>query len=233
MSIDNLITLLLFIVFIVVPMLSRAGRKGPQRGKSGTPTKPGQRPQTQGQAQSRGGTQQSNPSTTGLPQQSTSGQPSVPSMSDDFSKRLEEARRRVQEAMEGQSTQGRTPQPPAGQESASDLFRPKPAPQQLSTPNTPIGTPPPSLVTQRPVSQSFLPSESETASGSFQSLSKRKKTGVSKPLQVQRSLGTKRIKLQGRLLTFGETDLMRGIIWKQILDEPRSKQSWRQQSQRR
>lgn len=243
MSIDDIISLLLFLVFIVVPILSRVGRRKPQQGRG---TNPQTKPQTRGQATpQRGQAAQGRGASVGRSSsQPSSQQTPEPSMSDDFSKRLEEARRRVQEAMEGQSAQGRNA-PSTGQESAGDLFRPStPAssPQQLSTPNTPSTPLPTSLVTQRPVSQSFLPSESETASGSFggslgrfsgQSLGQRKKMGVSKPLQVQRSLKGKRAKLQGRLLTFGESDLMRGIIWKQILDEPRAKQSWREQSQHR
>ena len=250
MSIDNLITLLLFIVFIVVPMLSRSGRKGPQGRRPGAPNRPGQKPQTRGQSNPQTGQAQPGQGpqggqvTLGRPQsapQQAGGQAPVPSMSDDFNKRLEEARRRVQEAMDGQTTSGRAPEQPqgapVGQESGGDMFRPQ------SSPATPPRQAPQGLMGQKLESTKprspakftgrsgqFAAPEART---SFKALDKRGKGAVTKPLQVQRSLGSKRAKLRGRLLSFSETDLMRGIVWKQILDEPRSKQSWRQQSQRR
>ena len=236
MRLDDIISLLLFLVFIVVPLLSRASR-GPKKPGQQRPAQP--RPGQSAGRGARGQAGQPNQRQVGRPragqasvgQQPSSpppiGQPPPQASGDEFSRRLEEARRRVREAME--SDPGGRQRPPAeaqaGSESASDLFRPS-APPQSQVP--PLVTEP-SLVSSRPISTSFLPSESQT---SFSSLTERKKMATTKPLEVQRRVGAKQAKQLGPL-QFGEGDIMRGIIWKQILDDPRAKQSWRQQSQRR
>ena len=200
MSLDDLISLLLFVLFIGLPVLSRLvrGTQRPQQQKGKAPPPKTVQRRVQGKTDDRPSTRQ--PSSAG----------------DDFGKRLEEARRRVREAVEGKDAEAE-----AGQfqpNEANSMFKPRPEPVTTGLPksDTPFSRPS-SLPT------AFLPSESVTARSSY-----RKPTA---PLQVQRSVGLNRAKLSGVRLTFSEEDLMRGIIWKQILDEPRGKRAWRNPSQ--
>ena len=209
MSIDDLISIFLFLLFIVVPLLNRAGKK-PGRSGSGRsgPGRSGSGRGRTGQGRTGRGaqTQSAEPSPSGSAQRTE----------DDFRRRVEEARRRVQEAVESQTqTESSSAQ---GLETASDMFS--------------GGTAATSDMFSADRFSAPQPQSASLAAGSsaYDNLVLREKKTISKPLQVQRG-GAKGATLSGEVLAFGRSDLMRGIIWKQILDEPRSKRSWRQQSQ--
>lgn len=197
MSLDDLISLLLILVFVIVPFLGRALRRQrpqPTRRQSGTGASPAREPQRK---------------------------PTPPTARPDseaqaaFEQRLEEARRRVREASGGHGQASRR------------------APQGQGAPATTPAAPPGGLFSApRPERQSrgaaagsysFLPRESETA----------RALTTSRPLQVQRRLGKKRAKLSRSLLRLEQEDILRGFIWQQILNEPRSKQSPRRMIFRR
>lgn len=197
MSLDDLFTLLLFALFLGLPLLSRLFRRGPTPpGKSSPPTRTGV---------------PSTPPT--APKRDIQSAPG--NAADDIAERLEQARRRVREAVEGQTA--RVDTRPAGDrtglESAGDMFRPRQEPPARVPATPPV----------REVTAAFLPPDAVTA---------RRSARIStRPLQVERSLRGKRAKLNAEMLAFSREDIMRGMIWKQILDEPKSKRPWRNPSQ--
>ena len=250
MSIDDIITLLLILTFVAGPILNRL-TKGPQKPQQKRPPKNQPR---QGQARETSQRTTSTPQTgrESRRQQTTSQTTTAPppkqfESSDPFTKRLEEARRRVQEAMEGGTSQGDVSQKPqerglVGSESSGGMFRDPPQSQQRpqqpqQQPASPLTQPPSQRRTLSPEGGAETQRSIPTQPGGFsrtsaQAAKARIKTpSGTKPLQVQRSVGRKRAKLEGRFLTFGRDDLLRGIVWKQILDEPRGKRPWRNPSQ--
>ena len=254
MSIDDIITLLLILTFVAGPILNRL-TKGPQKpqGKGQRPPQNRERPgQPRDASQRTTSTPQtgrdSRRSTQTTSQTTTAPPPKQPESSDPFTKRLEEARRRVQEAMEGGTSQGDVSQKPperrlVGSESSGGMFRDpsqsqqQPQQQPRQQPASPLTQPPSQRRTLSPEGGAGTQRSIPTQSGGFsrtsaQAAKARIKTpSGTKPLQVQRSVGRKRAKVEGRFLTFGRDDLLRGIVWKQILDEPRGKRPWRNPSQ--
>ncbi|CAN5868641.1 hypothetical protein BH24DEI2_BH24DEI2_11130 [soil metagenome] len=233
MSLDDLFSLLLFALFIGVPLLSRFLRRGPptgtpppttQTGRTGLPTTP---PTQTSQTQRR--------DTKNAPE----------TAANDIGERLEQARRRVREAVEGQtartdtrSARG-TAQNPTGLESAGDMFQqpsarnasPAPTPLVVNTLRRPENAQRPRTLQGSTLQGSTLQGstlQGSTLHGSTLQGAKRRAT---RPLQVERSLTGKGAKLPSEMLTFSREDIMRGIIWQQILNAPRSKRPWRNPSQ--
>ena len=250
MSIDDIITLLLILTFVAGPILNRL-TKGPQKpqGKGQRPPQNQPRPgQTRETSQRTTSTPQtgrdSRRSTQTTSQTTTAPPPKQPESSDPFTRRLEEARRRVQEAMEGSTSRGDVSQRPqerglVGSESSGGMFRDPPQSQQQpqQQPASPLTQSPSQRRTLSPEggagTQRSIPTQRGGISRTSAQAAKAriKAPSGTKPLQVQRSVGRKRAKLEGRFLTFGRDDLLRGIVWKQILDEPRGKRPWRNPSQ--
>ena len=211
MSLDDLFSLLLFALFIGVPLLGRLFRRGgprptpkaPPATRTGLPTTPPTRD----------------------PQKRDTAKNAAEKAADDISERLEQARRRVREAVEGQTartdtrTSQTTPQNPTGLESAGDMFQ-QPAARNASAAPAPVA-----VSTLRRPENVQRPS---TLQGSNLQGTRRRAT---RPLQVERSLSGKSAKLPSEMLTFSREDIMRGIMWQQILDAPKSKRPWRNPSQ--
>ncbi|MCA9835582.1 MAG: hypothetical protein KC422_01645 [Trueperaceae bacterium] len=203
---DNLILLIVF-ASIIIPLFRRSG-KGKGTAQQGNQPRQPARPQATTQTQG-----------------STSPRRAV-EPSSDFQKRLEEARRRVQEAMED------NPQPRQAQTSAS---KPNPRLKPGQVP-TPLSQHDPGLLSEtsftehdlsgddqrsvHPLLQadhgsSFLPSESLTARSSFME--------EQAPLEVIRRK-SKRDKLtEGKMLEFDEEAITKGLIWHYILSEPNAR----------
>lgn len=215
---DNLFILIILASFIL-PMFRRSQKKGqapnPQAKKQ---TKPSA---TTGRA--------SRTAPQGQQQANSSG-------SSDFQKRLEEARRRVQDAMETPSTSAELP--------TSPTIKPMQTPVKAFQPKAPTQTPAPSAPsllgnqsrnahplmgndtrTAHPLMQadnnsSFLPSESATAQSSFGQ--------EQAPLKLERRTKQSKKKngatVSKRLLNFDEKAINSGFIWHYILSEPIVKQ---------
>ncbi len=203
MSLDDLFSLLLFALFIGAPLLGRLLRRGGQRptGKAPPATRTGL------------------PTTPPTTQKRDAAKNAAENAANDIGERLEQARRRVREAVEGQTARTdtraartssqSTPQSPTGLESAGDMFR---QPQPARPP-----APPP-----RQVASTFASADASIP---------RSKRTTTRPLQVERSGDGKRAKLSSDMLAFDREDIMRGIMWQQILDAPKSKRPWRNPSQ--
>ena len=193
MDIGDLIRIGLFVFFIVVPILRAVGRNQ-QRGKQNTkvvPPKKGQAIQTQQAKQA------------------------SPPQTDEFSRRLEEARKRVQQAFDTQSQA----QPSQTTPSAGTLTSAEPANELFGDHhNEPIFEH--EAPQRQPVMPTFLPPESETSHTGFDERSR--------PLQIQRLNRKKRAKIESaNLLELDERSILSGILWHQILSEPSAKRGRR------
>lgn len=212
MGLDDLIRLL-FILGFLWPFLSglfrrkppqgQGGRKGQgrrgQKGQQGSSS----RRQTAGPAQGRSATQTAERRPrTGIPQTTSADA----SGAGDFEKRLAEARRRVREAM------GEAASEAAGETQTSDggLFK--------ESKSAPASRPEPAAIQAVPTN--FLPPDSQTAIPNF--------AQESEALQVQRlgrrSRGSKRAKTGGRMLELDRRSIMQGLIWQQVLSDPKAKE---------
>jgi hypothetical protein len=151
-----------------------------------------------------------------------------------FEKRLEQARQKVQEAMNTKNTGGLLKPENTrdiGQESAEGMFRSgKPA-----LPKDMRGAPIPS-----DLHGSTLPSDFQQKArtvGNFIPEQSHKGATNIKSLQKTPQASPKHAKLNTRILLskdmLSEQELTRGLLWQQILSEPRSKQKRRTLSQHR
>lgn len=212
---DNLFILIIFASFIL-PLFRRNSKKAPRKPAQ-------QRPATNQQS-----TQ-------------TSTQPVIVEADDDFAKRLEEARKRVQTAMGDSQTEAKLPDSPLTTTySAPQALQQASNPQNtlLAPQQTPSQTqlrqrsakpsPRPSILGQdvrseHPLmgadhSSSFLPAESVTSKSVLRE--------EQAPLQVSKRKSARKAKKKSdRLLAFDEKSITRGFVWHYILSEPKSKES--------
>lgn len=190
------LTIILFVIFVVLPIINSLvkGRQQPQHPQR--PTAPGrqvQRPSAPGPS------------------------PAGPARNDDdFTRRLEEARRRVQEAMASDTT-SRAP------EERPTVYQPPPARdaefQEAGRYMPPTRSPAPA-----PSPMTFGTGAQETFSRPRDRAGSQQDLVTAPPLRVQRSSSPKSAKItQESLLRFDTADVYRGILWHQILSEPRSK----------
>lgn len=199
MSLDSLISLLILIFLIGLPLLSRLSRRG---GRSpSAPSRPPSPPRVMGKRQQE------------IPQQ----QPA----DEDFLRRLEEARRRVQEAM---NQSGRTEvQPP--QRSGQTQTPPSPPPPVPSAaPAGPIRLPAPLQVPPGPLLQTSVPPPAEREVPEGRS---------DLPIRRVRRAAGQRNEGRDRQISTDRQDIINGIIWKQILDRPPWERRGRTPSPRR
>ncbi len=245
MNIDP-ITIILFLIFFVAPIVNNFLRRG-QGGQRG------QGQQGQGRPQGR---------PTGAPQRREQERPDERnaerntsadtrqeggSVGDEFSRRLEEARRRVQEAMGGSDEGGRTQSRGGSQsgrdDSSGDLFPRLDEEQQARSQG--------SRSQQGRASQQGRGLESGRARQPFEGLGRegvsrqrpasqqgtttkqssvdRTELGDAPPLRVQRLKPRRGSKIDGPrgVLEFDRRSVLQGIIWREILDEPLSKRKRR------
>jgi hypothetical protein len=151
-----------------------------------------------------------------------------------FEKRLEQARKQVQEAMKGQNTSGGLMKPETtrgglGQESSEGMFRPS----KPELPKEMRGFP-------KDVHGSTLPEEFHQKAktvGAFIPEASHKGLIVAPSMQKAPQSSSKHTKLDKHILLskdmLSEQELTRGLLWQQILSEPRSKQKRRTLSQHR
>ncbi len=214
---DNLFILIIFASFIL-PLFRRNSKKAPAKPVQ-------QRPATN---------QQSTQTTT---------QPVIVEADDDFAKRLEEARKRVQSAMgDNAQPQAKLPNTTQSAPLTPSYSVPKAAEQTSSSQSTllpPQKTPSQTQLKQRSVntsrsilgqdirsehplmgadrSSSFLPAESVTSTSMLRE--------EQAPLQVSKRKSAKKAKKKAdRLLAFDEKSIARGFVWHYILSEPKSKE---------
>lgn len=194
MNLDSLISLLILIFFIGLPLLSRLSRRG---GRSpSVPSRPPSQPRVMGKRQRE------------IPQQ-------LPA-DEDFLRRLEEARRRVQEAM---NQSGRTgAQPP--QQSGQTQTPPVPS----ATPAGPIRIPAPLQVPSGPLLQTSVPPPAEREGPEGRS---------DLPIRRVRRATGQGNEGRNRQISADRQDIINGIIWKQILDRPPWERRGRTPSPRR
>ena len=201
MNLDSLISLLILIFFIGLPLLSRLSRRG---GRSpSVPSRPPSQPRVMGKRQRE------------IPQQ-------LPA-DEDFLRRLEEARRRVQEAM---NQSGRTEaQPPHPQQSGQTQTPPSPPPPVPSaTPAGPIRIPAPLQVPSGPLLQTSVPPPAEREGPEGRS---------DLPIRRVRRATGQGNEGRNRQISADRQDIINGIIWKQILDRPPWERRGRTPSPRR
>ena len=243
MNLDPL-TIILFLIFFVLPIVNNIFRRG-RGGQGGQGQRGGQgRPQGRPTAQRQ---ERSDDRTTTADTSQGSG-----SAGDEFTRRLEEARRRVQEAMGGGSGEQGRDQPQRGsrggsqseRESSGDLFprldeerqarsqgsrsqQGRASQQGRGLEGGRARQPSQSLgregmSRQRPASQQGTMSK--------QSSVDRTELGDAPPLRVQRlrpRRGSKIDESRG-VLEFDRRSVLQGIIWREILDEPLSKRKRRE-----
>jgi hypothetical protein len=177
-----LISILLFVFFIVVPLLSRLqGRRRPQtRSRPARPTIPAQRNQDQ----------------TSVLQQGSD-------MDDSFLKRLEEARRRVQEALDTGEGDRTSSQPEMS-----------PTPRETGGGSEPTTAAQPFLPAQSPKATSAL-APAQAVAPSMRRTSLRRTKALESPM-AKRSPPNGVISVRSR-------SIVQGLIWHMILSEPLGK----------
>ena len=216
---DNLI-LLIFFASVIIPMLRRAGKN--QQPNTPRPNQPANRPAS--------------------PDTSSSQQPSsrpAEAPAADFKKRLEEARRRVQEAMEdtGQ-TQSKPPQPTTSPQQShipapvlsSEMSRPEMHDRGLLSEKSfkehdlsgdDVRSDHPLFKADH--SSTFLPSESVTSTPSVTSSSASFFAKEQAPLEIARRKQKSAKLTREPLLEFDEQSITKGLIWHYILSEPHAR----------
>jgi hypothetical protein len=204
MDLDDILRLLALLFFVVIPIL-RSIAKRAQKMQPPKPTPP------------TGTTRPGSPVVT-VPTSTVS----TTTLSADFEKKLSEARRKVQEAMQQQGGHNKQAPTDVGQESTRGMFR------------TPTAKPTP------PVFSSPIPDEfrqKAPASGLVIPEVSHKGLTVAPPLQKITSRTAKNVKLDKHVLLskdmLSEQELTRGLLWLHILSEPKSKQRRRSLSQHR
>lgn len=199
MSLDSLISLLILIFFIGLPLLSRLSRRG---GRSpSVPSRPPSHPRVMGKRQRE------------IPQQ----QPA----DEDFLRRLEEARRRVQEAM---NQSGRTEAQPPQRSGQTQTPPSPPPPVPSAAPAGPIRIPAPLQVPSGPLLRTSVPPSAEREGPERRS---------DPPIRRIRRATGQGNKGRDRQISTDRQDIINGIIWKQILDRPPWERRGRTPSPRR
>ncbi len=212
MSFDDLIRIFLILFFVVIPIMRAISRNQQKPPAPGRPQQPPAGRQT--------------PQAGPLPKGETS--TPVSTAEAEFQKKLDEARRRVQEATGSRqaSTQ------PVPSQPASQSMRPPPT-QTQARPAFPQAAPPSQA--PPPPTQPAMQARPQQSATDFPKMSD--PLEVSKPLEIQRRPKTKKTQvikpeMQATFVVNEET-VLQGIIWNQILSEPRAKRSWRAVSRRR
>ncbi len=213
MSLDDLITLVLIVLFVGFPLLQRFLRSGSGPQQPGDTTR-GKRPDRDEGSESRStgpaDAEQARGQATGRPASASTSEAS--DGASELERRIEEARRRVQQARQGSSTSQRpTTAASASQADASSrpLVRPREPQRESPREYPPAG---------------FLGREGTP----------RKSPKKAPPMQVakrkKKSPGSRMSK--GRVVSLEPNDIFRGIVWHQILSEPVSARKRRRRSSR-
>lgn len=211
MSFEAIISLILFLLFVIVPAFSGKGKEGE---KPQTPGRP--KPRSGGEADRR-----SRPAQTAQP----SARPSAASADDDsLERRLREARRRIEEAM-GETHSELPPQPaapaPARAERPRSLTS-RPAKTLTRRPATPGPAPATTAAVREQPAAVAARRQRERAAAERRSRQPRKgaDTGPQVTTQTgsQSYTGRRRPVSAGQLLSV--EGLHNGLIWHQILSEP-------------
>ena len=238
----DLLSLILLLVFVVAPIVNGLLKRG-QGGTKGQSTR--QRGGTRNAPQN---TTQNTTQNTGRPVAST--QTSKRADSDTapntaFDKRLEEARRRVQEAMDG--NRGGTARAPTQTQAQG------PARREVGTLFPPLESSPPPMRDARglesggrglesggqglegrtlnSVPLSGTPSSMLSSTGLTDTASALGRLDKAAPLRVQRRGAAKSAKLgRDAPLTLDRQGVLQGLIWHQILSDPPSKHPHRRRS---
>jgi hypothetical protein len=214
MDIDDIIRLLAIFFFIIFPVLRSITRRA-------------QKMQPPKQTPPKGPTTSGSPVVT-VPTSTVSNT----TLSTDFEKKLAEAKRKVQEAMQ---QQGGLIKPEktkdVGHESAEGLFQP----QKPKLPAEMHGFPTPNDL-HSPSSPSEFQQKARLTGMAIPEASHKGLT-VAPPFQKVTSRQAKHVKLDKHVLLskdlLSEQELTRGLLWQQILSEPKSKQKRRILSQPR
>jgi hypothetical protein len=212
------LTLLLFILFIVVPLINGLLR-GQQRPPGRQPGQPPTRP--------RPGAPDAKADTSGG--------------DDTFAKRLEEARRRVREAMGEEVGPAEAPSRPQPRTVAGDRT-PRAVLGDRPSPTVKGDRPSPTVKGDRPrtIAEPAQPPPAAARSlgGSLETLTPLGEEGslkrdTSPPMQVQRRFSTVQRLKPKELMRFDTKHVYQGMIWHQILSEPRAKHPHRRKPLRR
>ena len=227
----DILTLVLFLVFVIVPVVNGLLQRG--RGSGGQGGTKGQGRPPQGKTQTT--TQTTRTTTRSAPA------PTAQSRDEDssFDRRLEEARRRVQEAMEG-SRGGRAAQTSSQRdttrEEATTLFptapRPQPAQDARASRGLEMGGRGLEMGGQGLEGSTLnSPMSGASLTSTAAELARR---GEAAPLRVQRRRGKKSATLsRDALMALDKRAVLRGLIWHQILSDPPSKHPHRRRSSQR
>lgn len=203
MSFDDLFGLLLFLVFIVLPALSRMAGKGKQTPPGGP------RPPATGRATG-GPAPTASTSTAGA-----GGRPATAPPADDLERMLAEARERVRRAMEGPGSSAPT-QPSASAPASAPSPPPRPRPTLvrdrddglLSTPLDPALTA--TLGRERPKPRVDLRSG-------------RVASEQAPALQVERLVRGEGRRASAPVFATDPSSIASAIVWHQVLGEPRAR----------
>lgn len=193
MSFDDLIGLFIFLLFVGVPLVNRL-----RRSRRGPGPQPQRRPQR--------------------PPQTTIPQPASPpatvqgeSESDDpITRRLEEARRRV-EAARRSTAGGQTAPQPSRPPAVPPPAAPPPAIPRLGRPAGPI---------PEPFMPRFVPPPAAAPPAARTAMVQTQPLEVVRKRARARARIDKAAKRHSGVLKFGSDDIVRGILWHQILSEP-------------
>ncbi len=224
----DILTLVLFLVFVIVPVINGLLQRG--RGSGGQGGTKGQRRPPQGKTQTTTRTSTTRPASA----------PSTQSRDENdssFDRRLEEARRRVQEAMDG-NRGGRTaqtsPQRDTTREEATTLFPTAPRPQTAQDARASRGLEMGGQGLEmggQGLEGSTLNSAPMSGASLTSTAAELARRGEAAPLRVQRRRGKKSATLgRDALMALDERAVLRGLIWHQILSDPPSKHPHRRRS---
>lgn len=209
MSLDDLITLVLIALFVGFPLLQRFLRSGsgPQQPGDKTGTN---RPDRDAGAETRSGgpadVEQARGEGSGGPTSARTSEAS--DGASELERRIEEARKRVQQARQGKSASARPAgaAPPSQAEASSrPLIREREA--QRATPQAGF------------LGREGTPRKAPKKAPPMQ-VSKRKRAGTASKIS------------KGRVVSLEPDDIFRGIVWHQILSEPVSARKRRRKSSR-
>jgi hypothetical protein len=197
MSFDDLIGLLIFLLFVGVPLFNRIRRRGSRRPQQGPA-----RPQAPNRAP-------------GAPVPTEGRAPAPLDTDDPIGRRLEEARRRV-EAARGSAPQTGAPAAGAPAASGGSVARGLATPPPPQQPSAPPPFVPPTVFVDAPVPPPLPTLE-------------RSVVAASAPMRVERRTKRKRPSQSAEIATTMQSDelmrlrpddIVRGILWHQILSEP-------------
>ena len=230
----DILTLVLFLVFVIVPVINgllqrgRGNGGGGQGGTKGQGRPPQGKTQTTTQTTRTANTTRSAPAPTAQPRDENDSS---------FDRRLEEARRRVQEAMDG-NRGGRTaqtsPQRDTTREEATTLFPTAPRPQTAQDARASRGLEMGGRGLEmggQGLEGSTLNSAPMSGASLTSTAAELARRGEAAPLRVQRRRGKKSATLgRDALMALDERAVLRGLIWHQILSDPPSKHPHRRRS---